>query len=53
MPQAICSLSGRVGAKHSPFSLGMCIRFPQRMPRPYATPGILSAKHGLGSCLIW
>src|SRR3990170_5728587 len=38
MPQAISSLSGRVGAKHSPFSLRMRIRFPQRMLRPYAFP---------------
>jgi len=49
MPQAISSLSGRVGAKHSPFSLRMRIRFPQRMLRPYATPGILGVKHGLAS----
>jgi len=47
MPQAISSLSGRVGAKHSPLSLRMCIHFPQRMLRPYALPGIMMASRGL------
>jgi len=46
MPQAIGSLSGRVGAKHSPFSLRMYTRFPQRMLRPYALPGIMMASRG-------
>ena len=48
MPQAIGSLSGRVGAKHSHLELNGPSMAPRRMLRPYASPGIIGAEFGQG-----
>jgi len=48
MPQAISSLSGRVGAKHSLREPNAHPKAQRRMLRPYALPRTMMASRGPG-----